>query len=282
MKTNRMAGVVLALVVAGCEDRVRGQLTVLISTNMRVPGSLTDVTLRVKQDNTIRFQRSRRLPLKDEPLPFTVALIRGEEPAPVAEVRVAAWQDQTLRIVREVITTLPESRRAYLPIELQWFCLDNVQGSGGTPSEPDLNKVSNNCPDGQTCVDGECESSTIDEDVLPDLDDQPERPDECFDVQACFQDANQVFVDDTECLIDNPRGGKGANVAIMIEDNGDGFCLSDGRCVLPLDGYSEQGWTVSGDKVKLTRGACADARVTGVLVTTTCTTKTISQATCTD
>lgn len=217
-------------------------------------------------------------------LPGTLALVAGSDPSSPVTVRVAAWQRTRLRLVRDVVTTVPTDRIALLQVTLEWLC-DGMAREGALPGT-----VQSTCPDGETCIGGECLSNVVDSSKLPDY--QPGKvygdggtpaSGACFDVLGCFESASIVpIVDRATCVIDRPSGGLGANVAMVLAPSSDGTC-SKGACLVPLDGFSDTGWTAVGDRLQLPPAVCKriDAgRVAGIAVTTACPTKTASFPIC--
>ncbi len=284
------------LAAAGCgRETVRGQLMVTLVSDMPIPKDVTEFSVEIRQGAATRFLNT--FPLKSKTgktavrLPASLAVVVGENPEATVNLKVAAWQgdQEILRLVREVTTTVPRDRVAWLPIELQWLCDGKVQ-TGGVEfkgrEDPDKHrKIRSDCPEGETCIDGACVSDAVDSSKLPDWDPvralgDPGAAGACFDVPACYTTRHQVFFDKASCTIDRPEGGKGANVAAVLDAaTGVGFCDGKG-CMIPLDGFSERGWTDSGARLQLNPAICKHPNVEGVAVTVACATKTRSLAPC--
>lgn len=275
------------LLASACgREETKGQIVVALTSNMPIPKDITHLSVQVKQAGVLRYEDIVQIGPNRQPVPTSFTIVRGKRPGDQVFIKVAAWQVLALRQVREVVTTVPANRIAALPIELQWFCDGKVEPYS-RPQNASVNsdEISSSCLSGQTCIDGACVDATIDSDTLEDFDFDkiyraPDADPPCFNVPECFASASQVVVRQSDCSIDAPEGGQGVNVA--IETTGDGFCATNNRCFIPLDGFSSTGWTTTeGARLKLTAGACAaNDAIKGVAVTTACPTKTLSVPTC--
>ncbi|MDP9148507.1 MAG: hypothetical protein M3O36_00985, partial [Myxococcota bacterium] len=83
-----------------------------------------------------------------------------------------------------------------------------------------------------------------------------------------------------DCTVSRPRGGAGVNVALVVR-GGAGICGS-GRCLVPLDAESTEGWQTSPDgaRIELPLAVCANGDVTAVEVATFCPAKQANAAIC--
>jgi hypothetical protein len=151
--------------------------------------------------------------------------------------------------------------------------------------------VKNNCPDGQTCVNGACETAEVDSSTLKEFAPEEifgggsgEGDGSCFDVGACFTESAPVVIDPAvlddgaaPCTFDAPEG---VNVGLVTE--GDGICGTAG-CFVALD--AEQ-VTLAAGKLTLPRAVCdklRDKKLLGVVtspVAGTCGRKTGGLPTC--
>lgn len=278
---------------AGCGRQERkGELMVSVTSQMPVPKDIQYVSIEVRFQGRRQFYRSFKVE-QDQPaglqLPASLAVIEGSKRTEPVGIRIGAWdRNKVLRVVREVTTTVPAQRIALLPVELEWFCYGQVDEVKFDDVEmQDDVSVSSSCTQGETCVAGSCVSDVIDSSTLPDFLQKELEPGNdagaCFDVGTCFATAPRVFVlNDATCEIDRLEGGTGVNVALELPPGSPGFCTS-ARCLVPLSGYSEQGWTQVGSRLRLHPSACQliqQGTVRGVVASIACPTKTISVASC--
>ncbi len=239
--------------------------------------------------DTIKEFGQRSLP---NSFPMTFAIVSNGDPTTKVQIRVAAGLS-TLPgghsvvgmplLLREVTTTIPVDRVALLRIHLEWVCI----GFAKQNPAPDT-YVEGNCPvDGLTCLGGECVDFALDSATLPDYDDAlvfggghaGAGDGTCFDALACFAGA-QVVQPDANCTIAKPAGDPTrTNIALVSARCQGGIC-DDGSdtCLVPLDNATAAGWTEVGGRLHLPPAACRKA--SGVVVSTTCPTKTASSPTC--
>jgi hypothetical protein len=89
-----------------------------------------------------------------------------------------------------------------------------------------------------------------------------------------------VVPPDASCTIPTPAGDPGrVNIGLVSPRCEGGICADESAtCVVPLDSSAPAGWNEIGGRIHLPPAACRKAR--GVLVSTSCPTKTASIPTC--
>ncbi len=276
-----------AALAAGCGDDVKAGLVVSISSDMAVPKDLDAVGVEVRRGGKVESFRLHPLDAGRRTLPIVLSVAPGRDDAPV-ELRIGAWKDRALRVVREAATVVPRNRRAHLAIQINWLC-DGQVAPGAT--QDDAARVRSSCGDGLTCLQGECRSRDVDPLTLPTWDpaqaptpDEARRRGDCLDVSTCLgRGGMNVTPDSAACTIRRPAAAVGLNVAMTLPPGSAGVC--DGRsCFIPIDGFRlDGGWQEQGDRVILPPAVCrhlADGRITGLVVSASCPTKTVSVPVC--
>lgn len=284
----------LAFCACGREERP-GQIMVSLYSQMPIPKDIDKVSVEVRYKGTREEFKSFTVRPAGDPaginLPATLNVVEGTPPTERFQLRVGAW-DRTgrLRIARAVTTTVPKGRVASLPVEMQWYCYDRVNANSPTlpvVENQDDKTISSDCGENETCIDGECRPDEVDSSTLDDFREEDvfgtNPNDACLNVTECFAGASEVFVVNRQsCQIDRPSGGVGINVALALPAGGEGYCTAD-RCLIPLTGLSERGWVETAGRLQLPAASCElldQGKVTGILVTTTCKTKTQSVRVC--
>jgi alpha-tubulin suppressor-like RCC1 family protein len=279
--TAGLAAAVLAppsLVSCGDESS-RGQLTVVIQTDLAMPKDINWMRVEVRSDGVaLGTDDPPPLHRNDYPIdpgeppdlrvtiPATFAVLNGHGTAEPVAVRVTAGRDGVPRVLRDAITTVPSDRNAMLRIYLQWLS----DGSAKPPPDPaaDPRSAINACPDGQTNIAGECVDAHVDGASLAEF--RPEAvfggPDResghAFDVLSCFATTETVTPDDA-CSFAVPAGAAQdmLNVGLELPAGSDGVCNS-AHCVVALDRQEpgaagpRVGWALT-DRVQLPPGVCA-------------------------
>ncbi|MEO5727664.1 MAG: hypothetical protein ABI134_23070, partial [Byssovorax sp.] len=207
-----------------------------------------------------------------------------------------------VKVLREIVTTIPNDRTATLPISLEFLC----NGSG--EAERDQNNkvkrdasgivlVKSTCPDKQTCVAGLCAPNEVPSEDLPDYAEEKvfgggtgSGDGVCFDTSTCFANGSDVVLDldafkaSNQTVCKAPATG---DINVALRTQGGGICGASG-CFVALDAGGPSGWTASDDgKILLPAGVCAKASagdvvglVTAPVGTDTCQKKQSSVPTC--
>lgn len=294
----------LALTACKADDpKVRGQLMVVLQTDMSLPKDVTQVKILVKMGGKPYHDKNYIIAPGEnwkEKLPATLAVVASvDDPTPRVEVTVVGLRKTEARVFAQAVTTIPEERTATLFVPIQWLCEGQV-----AELPKDAGYVSTCEPkDGkaQACRAGTCEDVTVDEDDLEDYDpsdvfggaDDP-KDGLCFDTLKCFAESSKV-VPNEDCVVEIPFGvqeGYELNFALLNPDNGDGICDSSGeQCFIPLDRDSNFGWKyVKGTnaesvplRAQLPEAVCAKLKageLEQVQATLACATKTLRFPTC--
>ncbi|MFO0761345.1 MAG: hypothetical protein U0359_33010 [Byssovorax sp.] len=270
----------LAASAPGCSTKVVGQIVLVLQTDMSLPKDIDTIRIEVLNEGVPKFKNDYdRLGSKDGQihLPGTLALDSPENPSDAISIIVSArsgGKDGTVRVVREVVTTVPQGRSAELDLPIQFLC----DGSGKVKN----GEVQSTCPEGQTCIAGSCKDDKVDSSTLPDFQDQTAFGDgSCLDVTSCFDDNTVAAVDTASCTI--PAADK-VNIALQTE--GDGICGKVG-CFIALDAESPTGFTTNKDGSITLPTAVCDKITSGTIVnvvtakvTPQCRRKTSSLPTC--
>jgi hypothetical protein len=243
----------LALTACKADDpKVRGQLMVVLQTDMSLPKDVTQVKILVKMGGKPYHDKNYIIAPGEnwkEKLPATLAVVASvDDPTPRVEVTVVGLRKTEARVFAQAVTTIPEERTATLFVPIQWLCEGQVaelpKDAGYVSTcEPKNGKA-------QACRAGTCEDVTVDEEDLDDYDpsdvfggaDDP-KDGLCFDTLKCFQTSFPV-VPNEDCIVELgvPEGYE-LNLALFNPENGDGICNSAGdRCYIPLDRDNTFGW----------------------------------------
>lgn len=279
-------GVCLALSAGalGCSPEPNGQLMLAVQTDMSLPKDIDAIRIEVFNEGVPKFRKDyERLGTFDGEirLPGTLALIAPDEPDSSITISVSARMggaNGKVRVLRQVVTTVPQDRIASLQIPLRFVC----DGSG----EDENGEAVNTCPEGQTCIAGSCADRAIDSSTLPDYEeDDIFAGGTCFDPVACWSFPVIAEVDESDCSIAAPDEDEDAfNVALAVE--GDGICGSAG-CFVTLDAKSFEGWELRDDgRIGLPPAVCTmmeEGRIVSIVttpVTSACPQKTLGLPTC--
>ena len=290
----------LATVLAGasCSATPKGALVLAISTDMQAPKDVNIVSLFITSDSAVKLDYlGRVLPDGTVALPATLAIVEPDNPGAEIRVRVTAFRDQTARVLRDVVTTVPHARTALLRLALDWIDDGDVNGtlpslyvpgsmSGGVPVADGVTTYSPidepgavlrpTCSfvDNLTMVDGRCVDATVDSSGLPDYTQaavygaggigSDGSPVDCFDVPSCFATAAPVAgLQASSCSFPLPAGADPATFNLALVTQSAGACVAPGRCLVPLAIAPGAGWTIAGGTVQLLPGVCARMAATG-------------------
>ncbi|MCA9623335.1 MAG: hypothetical protein KC731_30150 [Myxococcales bacterium] len=271
----------LALLATGCTEDPIGQLVVAVQTDVHLPKDIDTIRIEVTSEGVPKFRNDyERLGTEEAPflLPGTITLVASDNPGDVVRTIVSGrtgGSEGKLRMVREVVTTVPEGRSATLQLPLQYLCDDQVKIEDG--------EARDDCPEGQTCLAGTCADEALDASTLPDY-----APEDvyteglCLDVAVCFNTATVVELDPSDCSLAAPGG----TVNFALQTEGDGICGAIG-CFVALDAESALGWQTRDDgRIQMPPAVCTqidEGRIVNVVaapVTDVCPFKEVRVPTC--
>jgi len=278
-------GICLALSAAavGCTPEASGQLMVAVQTDMSLPKDIDAIRIEVFNEGVPKFRKDyERLGTFDGEirLPGTLALLAPDKADSAITVTVSARMggaNGKVRVLRQVVTTVPQDRIASLQVPLRFVC----DGSG-----EDVNgDAVSTCPDGQTCIAGSCADRNVDSSTLPDYEESDVFADgNCFDPTTCWSFPVVVDVDTSDCSFEAPADEDRLNVALAVE--GDGICGPAG-CFVTLDAQSDEGWKIAENgRVVLPPAICEKLESREIIsivtssTTNSCPQKTLSLPTC--
>lgn len=270
----------LPALAPACAPDASGQLMLAVQTDMSLPKDVDAIRIEVFNEGVPKFRKDyERLGTTDGEirLPGTLALIAPEKADSAVMVNVSArigGPNGKIRVVRQVVTTVPSDRVASLQIPLRFVC----DGSG----EDENGEAKSTCPEGQTCIAGSCQDRTIDSSTLPDYEeDDVFAGGHCFDAATCWDVPTPADVDPSDCTI---AGASNVNVGLAV--GGDGICGPSG-CFVTLDANSDEGWQTKDDgRIALPPAICtklASGEIASVVtapVTASCSLKTLGLPTC--
>lgn len=258
------------LAAASCrEDPPRAsELIVSIQTDVALPDSIDRLRLEVRNQATSQLLYSRDIEVGagKQPIPATLGFVPGKDPDAAIVLRLHAQKGSVVKMLREVVTTIPRQRIARLSMPIRWLCDDSAKATG---TAPNIAVEHATCTPGQTCIAGECRDSAIDSAKLPDfVEADVFGGGRCFDVPSCMLGATRPVIDVTRCAFPRPTDIARLNVALRVR--GDGIC--DGPdCHVILDRDAVDGWRAVEDRIELPRAVCArlgTKRIEAVVITT--------------
>ncbi|MBN1610567.1 MAG: LamG domain-containing protein [Polyangiaceae bacterium] len=290
MTLRPLFGWVLLLVsvaLPGCSDDTRerrGQLMLVLVTDMQPPKDFDHVTVEVSSFGSVQFRHEYTVGEGNLTLPATLGIVAGKDPTEPVTIRVSSSLKHKPRTLREVVTPIPADRVATLTIPIEWLCVDQAKTD-------DDGSVVSTCDNGETCIAGGCESSAIDVDDLPDYDASAifgggdgTGTGSCFDTLECFESGAAVEIDQESCSISELSQAqiREVNLALVLEPETQGIC-GPRVCLVPLDRGGLSGWAARDGVIELPAAVCerlASGAALGVAATTVCDQKTASLPTC--
>lgn len=283
------------------EPPVRGQLMVVLQTDMSLPKDVTQVKILVKRGGRPYHDKNYIIAPGENwvsKLPATLAVVAAvDDPTPPVEVTVVGLRKTEARVFAQAVTTIPERRTATLFVPIQWLCEGQVR------TLPQAAGYASTCEpkggDAYACRAGTCENVEVDESELKDYDpsdvfggaDDPKQG-LCFETVQCFESGFPVVPNDA-CIVEVevPEGFQ-LNLALLNPTNGDGICDRERTsCYIPLDRDSRFGWNYvrgtnassSPVRAQLPKAVCeklASGAIERVHGTVACATKTLRFPTC--
>ncbi|WP_433935996.1 hypothetical protein AB3662_14900 [Sorangium cellulosum] len=271
-------GLAAAAGVPACGGE-KGQLMVVFQTDMSLPKDIDTIRVEATLDGSVVYDQTfERLGGEDSiRLPATLGFLTPDDPTRALRVRVIASRGgkDGVRLLREVVTTVPEGRTATLHMPIQFLCDGSAEverdAEGNALRDEQGNvRVKNSCPEGQSCVAGSCVPREVDSRALPEYVAEAvfgggdgDNDGLCFDTLRCFAaaasapvDLEAFAADDTACLAAAPGGD--VNVALLTQ--GGGIC-GESACFVPLDADSDAGFQVeAGNVLRLPVEVCRRAQ----------------------
>jgi hypothetical protein len=308
MSTARRIAALVGLGIAGlpaCSAEVEGQLILAIQTDMAMPKDIDRIRIEVTYEKTGAYAYQMDFTKLGETgaiqLPATLGFTAPADPSEAIRVRVLAGRgpEESTRLLREVVTTVPPSRVATLRIPIEFLC-DGVAEAERDPMGQIKRDgsgrvvIKDTCPAGLTCSAGTCVPEEIPSETLPDYDVRDIfgggtgiGDGSCFDTARCFEEASPAELDFVTFAADpltcRIAGGGAINVALSTQ--GPGVCGTSG-CFIALDAESDSGWK-AGDPgfITLPRAVCeqvASGKLVGVVTAPVgaCPQKRVSLPTC--
>lgn len=295
----------------------KGQIMFAFQTDMSLPKDIDAIRVTVTAGGVVEFDE-----VFDElgsdgaiKLPATLGFLTPDDPTQPVRLRVVATQggEDQVRVLREVVTTVPQDRTAVLQVPIQFLCygsgepVRNPDGTVKRDAEGNI-EVKSTCPEeGQTCKAGLCAAPDEDSAALPDYvpaqvfgGGDGDGTGLCFDTVRCFGEGASAEVetlvdaDDVDgdgdraeevCVAAVPGGAAEINVAMLTQ--GGGIC-GDRACYVPMDAGSDAGWrALDGGRIQLPTAVCeraAAGKLLGLTVATasegTCQKKSANLPTC--
>jgi hypothetical protein len=269
-----------------CATRVRGQLMLAVQTDMSLPKDIDwiRITVTYPEDGAtivaLNNDYSRFGEADANKLPGTVTFRAPSDPSAPVRIQVSGSRggpEASPRVLRDVVTSVPEDRVATLPVNLEFLCngTTNVvyDSEGNIKRDPTTGNVvlESTCGEGLTCVAGRCVTPEVPSENLPDYKEEEifgggsgEGDGVCFDTATCFEDGAPVELTTTgagdtatcEGSVTGEIAGGDFNIALRTQ--GGGICGSS-DCFVALDAAdSEGGWKkISADgKIQLPLAVC--------------------------
>ena len=263
----------VSLSLCACSSSEKGELVVVITTDMVLPTDLNWLDMTVSRAGRPDEHKSIELPAFDS-LPGTLAVVAGAQEAELVTITLEArsgGENGDVRVRREARLELPRTGQKMLPMPLNWLCSDANQPPEG-------------CGAGKTCDAGQCVDSLIEHELTNYA---PLKPAECFHTAACSltgdkwaQAIPNIDPDNGDCIID-PQSVQptmmATTVSLVLEPGlagAAGDCVPDasdadltlnrraGKCFLPINQEATpNGWqyvkkSATQTEIRLPRGVC--------------------------
>jgi len=259
--TAALAALAVVLGAPSCKTPPSGQIMLAVQTDMSLPKDIDTIRILVLRDGKVLYDNKfEKLGESDSVvLPATLGLLAPKDPKDLGRpmtIRVIASRGPDfVRVLREVVTTMPAGRTVTLQVPLQFLC----DGSGAVELDAHGNAkrdsagnvvVTSTCPEGETCIAGSCQDRTVDSATLPDY-----APEEvfgggtgtgdgaCFDTATCFDGGAEAEVDlvtfEADPTTCRAKGSGDVNVGLRTQ--GSGICGAAG-CFVALDADGDAGW----------------------------------------
>lgn len=281
-----------------------------IQTDMSLPKDIDRIRIEVTYVTTGAFVFRRDFTKFDGSdsiqLPATLGFYDPKDPGEAVRIRVIAShgseESEKVKILREVVTTVPAERTATLPITIEFLC----DGSGEAERDErgnikrDTNTgeviVKNTCPEGRTCVAGACVPHELPSAMLLDYKDADifgggtgMGDGACFDPATCFDQGTDAPLDLAAFAADTTvcHAKASGELNVGLRTQGGGICGAAG-CFVALNADSDAGWKPGPDgTITLPAKVCENAaagKIVGVVTAPvgkgTCLKKQLSVPTC--
>ncbi len=292
-----LAGVVLALGVA-CSGKTlpyAGGLMIAVQTDYSVPKDITAVGLYISSDGRPIFGDTRDVaPNGEVKFPATIAVLAdANRPKATVKIRAVGFKtDGEIRVLRDVITTIPKGRTGLLRTPLTWINEGSGKGNRSQllasasirplDTSDGFTRIQSICPEGQTSLQGDCGDAHVDGDALPEYEekavfgggDVAGNGGRCFDVLGCFASTTQVQIDPNGCTGSvsgvDPNDANLSLAVVLPGAKGIGECKDD-KCFVPLD--KGAGWTIENGKIVFPPAMCrkiGEGKALGIAATLAC------------
>lgn len=267
MSTARQVAALVGLGLAGlpaCSAEVDGQLILAIQTDMAMPKDIEririEVTYVTSGATAYQMDFTKLGDTGAIQLPATLGFLAPADPSEAIRIRALAGRgpEESTRLLREIVTTVPTSRVATLRVPIEFLC------EGGAAAERDpMGQVkrdgagrvviTDSCPEGLTCAAGTCVPEEIPSETLPDYDVRDIfgggtgiGDGSCFDTAQCLEEAAPAELDLATFAADplTCRAAGGGDINVALSTQGPGMCGTSG-CFIALDAESDSGWKAS-------------------------------------
>ena len=275
--TAHRGGVCVAAGLLGAEQGVADPSD--ISTDMQTPKDISVLSVFITTDcrsSSIPGQYLGRL----RELPSTLAVVEPEQQGAQVRFRVIGFQNQTARVLRDVLTTVPHQRRALLRLPLDFLddgsgigmlpASDVPGGPGGAPDgttnfDPDMIASKCNFANQMTSIAGVCTTASIDSSTLPDYaDDQVfgarerRRYGMLRRAELTSRPPRPVTgLDMGTCSFTLPDTANAATLNLAFATSNQTGAQVGNNYFVPLESDPNKGWTLQGGTVQMVPGVCA-------------------------